>query len=81
MTVRGLSGRVERLEAVDKVGGREPIVIEMHHEMSHDEALQMLGMERSPLANRLLIFVRCFFEKPGLPRVISPAPQPESLAG
>lgn len=36
MPVRGLSGRVERLEAVDKIGGREPMAIERHYEMSND---------------------------------------------
>ena len=46
MTVRGLSGRVERLEAVDKIGGREPMVIERHHEMSDDEATQRSGAHR-----------------------------------
>lgn len=66
-----LSRRVDWLQAVDKMAEREPMVIELDHETSHDEALQMLGMEGPP--NRLLIVVSHFAEKPGLPRVTSPA--------
>jgi hypothetical protein len=73
MTTRGLHRRVERLEAEDTIGDREPIVIELPHGMSHEEALTTLELERLRGTNRLWIFVSNFCGKPGLPRLASPA--------
>ena len=73
MTSRGLHRRVERLEAEDAMGAKEPIVIELPYGMSHEEALATLELERLRGTNRLWIFINNFCGKPGLPRLVSPA--------
>ena len=64
----------ERLEAADSINGRGPIVIELPHEMAHEEALTMLGIERTAAPSQLLLFIGNFAGRPGLPRLVAPAP-------